>query len=87
MSAYFAPLVLAPIIIDAPGQYVTRNGEVVHVARSSGKHDFGCAGTYSNNVREHWHKSGRLFASRETVNDVVAKHHPSGRHHVSTAFS
>lgn len=73
-SAYFAPLVLLPTVIDGAGKYVTRCGESAEIAQSSHKHDFGCIGTYSNGTTERWHKSGRLFASRETANDVVAGH-------------
>jgi len=71
MSAYFAPLVAAPTIIDKPGQYVTRCGETVSIHRVSAKHDFGCRGTYQNGIAEGWHRSGRIMACRETANDVV----------------
>ena len=72
-SSYFASLVTQPVVIDGPGYYVTRSGEVVTVTKSSRKHDFGCVGAYGNDVAESWHKSGRILASRETANDVVAR--------------
>jgi hypothetical protein len=72
-SGYMWPLVTLPVVIDGPGYYVTRSGEVVTVAKPSLKHAFDCIGAYGNDVAESWHKSGRLLASRETANDVVAK--------------
>ena len=72
-NTYFIPLFFIPVIIDAPGEYITRCGEVVQVTQSSHRHNFGCIGTYSNNVREKWHKSGRIFATQESANDVVRK--------------
>lgn len=72
-SAYFVPLICLPAVIDGPGKYVTRCGEVVEIVKSSNRHDYGCTGTYSNNVAERWHKSGRIFATKETANDVVSK--------------
>lgn len=73
-QAYFAPFVVLPTVIGGPGKYVTRSGENIEIAKSSNRHDFGCVGSYSNKTTERWHKSGRLFASRETANDVVARH-------------
>lgn len=70
-SAYFAPLVLASIVIVTPGEYVTRCGETVNVTAASTRHDHGCVGQYPNGVREAWHRSGRIFASMETQNDIV----------------
>jgi hypothetical protein len=72
-SAYFAPLVTAPIVITDPGQYVTRGGEVVMVNKVSQKNDFGCRGQYQNGVRERWHRSGRIFAGQESMNDIVRR--------------
>lgn len=73
MSAYFVPLVLIPVVIDSPGKYLTRCGETVEIVASSHRHDFGCHGHYANGVRESWHKSGRIFASQQTANDIVAR--------------
>lgn len=71
-SAYFAPLVTKPVLIAAPGQYVTRCGEAVTIVKASSKHDFGCVGSYENGTPERWHKSGRIFAGIETENDIVS---------------
>jgi len=71
-SAYFAPLVTVSTVINAPGMYVTRCGEVVTIHAVSSRHDFGCHGAYPNGTAESWHRSGRLFASQETTNDIVA---------------
>lgn len=72
-ASYFVPLVVLPTVIDGPGSYFTRRGEVVDIACASRWHDFGCVGTYSCGTTERWHKSGRLFASKTTLNDVVAR--------------
>lgn len=72
MSAYFAPLVILPVVITAPGEYVTRDGERVTISKASSLHDFGCTGTYApSGETDHWHRSGRMFAGRESRNDIV----------------
>lgn len=74
--AYFAPLVLLPIVITEPGKYITRCGETVLIEHTSEKHDFGNRGFYSDTderIAERWHRSGRTNASRESNNDVVAR--------------
>jgi hypothetical protein len=71
--AYFAPLVTLPIIIDGPRSYITRCGDVVSITASSAKNDFGCIGAYQDGVKERWHRSGRINASRETSNDVIRR--------------
>lgn len=70
--AYFAPLVTLPAVITGPGEYLTRAGERVKVVVASRRHEFGCEGQYSTGQDEAWHKTGRLFASRETRNDIVS---------------
>lgn len=70
--ASFTSLVCLPIIITAPGVYVTRGGEVVTVETSSMGHYFGCWGQYSCGAAEFWHRSGRLYFGCETQNDIVA---------------
>ena len=72
MSSYFTPLVTLPAIITAPGSYRTRCGDVVRVDSVSTRHDFGCKGSYAGGPAESWHKSGRLLATSETRNDIVA---------------
>lgn len=70
-KAWYASLVTKPDIITAPGEYVTRSGETVTVTDASRRHDFRCIGTYSNGIREGWHKSGRLYFGIESKNDIV----------------
>lgn len=70
-SAYFASFVTLPIVIDRPGLYRTRSGDRAQVTAASQRNDFGCVGRYVGGPDERWHRSGRIFAGRETVNDVV----------------
>lgn len=77
-SAYFAPLVPLPVLITEPGYYETRRGEKVLVIKVSAKHDFKCVGYYLNpqgrkEIKERWHKSGRLFANQLSKNDIVKR--------------
>ena len=71
--APFSNFVCLPTVIDAPGYYLTRGGETVHIPSVSTKHDFNNHGIYSNGVSEAWHKSGRLYFGQESKNDIVAK--------------
>lgn len=71
--AYFAPLVTKPVIITGPGQYKTRNGDIVTIHKVSRAHDFGCGGHYSDDTYDSWHKSGRIFATSESQNDIVSR--------------
>lgn len=73
-AAYMAPLVVLPTVITEPGYYLTRSGEVVHVYSVSKQHNFDCFGAYQEDGQhDSWHKSGRVYASRETDIDIVAK--------------
>lgn len=72
-SSCFASLVTLPTVIDGPGEYLTRSGEVVTIHTATPNHTFGCVGTYSDGVIDGWHKSGRVFAMRETINDIISK--------------
>lgn len=74
-SAYFAPLVTLADIITEAGDYVTRAGERVTIEQVSTRHDFMCVGYYhdADRTRDGWHKSGRIYASKETQCDVVAR--------------
>jgi hypothetical protein len=72
-SAYFAPLVTLPVIIDTPGSYRTRCGDVVTIDVVTMSHAFHCRGVYPNGRLEDWHRSGRLYAGVESDNDVVTK--------------
>jgi len=71
-SSWFASLVPLPVLIAAPGEYITRSGEKVTVSFASLKHDFGCRGRYENGVSESWHKSGRILFTTETNNDIIS---------------
>lgn len=70
-SAYFAPLVTLPIVIDRPGLYRTRGGGRAQVTAASQRNDFGCVGRYVGGPNERWHRSGRIFAGIETENDII----------------
>lgn len=72
-SAYFAPLVLLERVITEPGRYLTRSGEGVTITATSAKHDFGNRGFYDSGQADGWHHSGRIYATRETPNDIVSK--------------
>lgn len=70
-KAYFTSLVPLAIVIATPGDYVTRGGETVKIRTSSNEHKFGCLGRYACGTSDSWHRSGRIFSSRETQNDIV----------------
>lgn len=72
-SSYFVPLFSKPVLVDAPGEYVTRSGEKVTVQKVSTAHNFGCRGTYANGAHERWHKSGCLFSSWPSPHDLVSR--------------
>jgi len=73
-SAYFASFILLEVIIDAPGEYVTRCGDRVTIEKESTRHDFGCIGRYDDcGTQERWHKSGRLLAGQLSPNDIVSR--------------
>lgn len=74
MTTYFIPLFSLPAIVVEPGHYLTRAGESVQVERISSRHDFNCIGRYSSSgTAERWHKTGRIMATSETVNDIVKR--------------
>lgn len=76
-SAYFAPLVLLPTVIDSPGRYRTRGGEIVIIDTAPTHirhHAHDCFGTYeAEGIRDRWHRSGRIYAGMECENDIVGK--------------
>lgn len=86
--AYFAPLVTLPKIITAPGKYLTRCGETVMIDAASPKPYFNCSfdchGRYSDGIIEHWHSTGRIYATSETKNDIVK---PKPRRSVRAAYA
>ena len=71
--AYFAAFVAKPVIITAPGRYLTRSGQTIEVTKSSDWHDFGCKGQYPCGMNDRWHKSGRLYAAMDSHNDIVSR--------------
>lgn len=72
-SADFRPLVTLPLVIDSPGEYLTRCGEIVLIDLVSTKHNFGCVGVYASGLLDRWHKSGRLYFDARSDNDIVQK--------------
>jgi len=73
-TAYFTPLVSLPFIIDEPGKYVTRGGNLVTITKVSRMHDFNCCGFYDGfDIKDRWHKSGRSYSSVVCGNDIVSK--------------
>ncbi|AIZ94966.1 hypothetical protein BIZ95_gp34 [Pseudomonas phage vB_PaeP_MAG4] len=72
-----------PVLIDRPGNYVTRDGSRVVIFTVTERPEgysmmtFDARGSYTrvNNTAkpECWHISGRLHAFREHPKDVVAK--------------
>ena len=69
----FASLVTLPVVIDAPGAYLTRGGERVEIFHVVSRHAFACRGRYSCGVNDQWHPSGRLYFGTLSNNDVVSK--------------
>lgn len=72
-KAWFSSLVTKNVVIAEPGEYITRGGEKVAIIKASSNHDFGCRGKYATGQRDNWHKSGHVFFSKESVNDIVSK--------------
>ena len=72
-SARYSAFIGLDVVIDAPGKYLTRCGEVVEIAKASIRYEFGCFGVYSNKVKERWRKSGRLYFGSECPNDIVRR--------------
>jgi hypothetical protein len=70
-ACFLAPLVCLPVVITANGKYLTRSGEVVEVTVVSNNQDLGCKGTYSTGQADSWHRSGRLFSMKHSMNDIV----------------
>ena len=71
-SSYYAPLVVLPVIITTPGEYITRGGERVTISKTSSLNDHGCVGVYAvNGISDAWHRSGRIYAGMESLNDIV----------------
>lgn len=61
------------MIINEPGFYETRAGEKVEIFGILAT-TFGCVGTYLEaDIKDSWHKSGRLYFGQECENDIVRK--------------
>lgn len=74
MSAYCYPFIFQEVIIDGPGEYLTRGGERVTIDQASSSLSFDCAGRYADcGTQDRWSKSGRLFAGTLSQNDIVAR--------------
>lgn len=71
--AWFAALVVLPVVIDAPGEYVTRCGERVTIEVAVHSCSFACLGRYPCGTRDYWHESGRLYFDALSANDIVSK--------------
>lgn len=70
-ACYRSSFILHPVIITAPGQYITRKGEPVEITHIG---TFWCHGCYlDDDLRDMWPKCGRMFASQETIFDIVRK--------------
>lgn len=59
------------VIIKHPGEYLTRKGEVVRIETVAAGRQFACKGVYSCGTVDHWHRSGRLYVGRESINDIT----------------
>jgi len=67
-----------PLIVDGPGTYVTRGGDLVTVEAISTHRSYGyqnrADGHYSNGIRETWScRGGRVLPYGESCNDIVSK--------------
>lgn len=69
-SPYFSPSL--PEIVTCNGFYVTRQGEVVEILQKSEAVPQFFAGRYSSGVYDMWHKSGRMFPSTDSDNDIIS---------------
>jgi hypothetical protein len=70
MTLYGFKFLFFPTIIDEVGTYITRCGEEVQIDYFLNHEGWGA---YSNNVKEHWHISGRVWPHKECDNDIVRK--------------
>ncbi len=70
--SYFSPCL--PVIITAPGKYLTRCGEIVEITNTDARGQLGCAGTYPCGLKDRWNKSGRLYYSTLSSNDIISNY-------------
>lgn len=68
------PHYLLPVIVERPGEYLTRAGDLVRVTAVVGRGVFTAwvRGEYEDGTREAWRTSGRIFENVESSNDIVA---------------
>lgn len=71
MSSFLSTLNALPVMIDRPGLYRTRSGEIVTVSCHSPRRAFEWSGAYPNGIAERWHRSGRAMPWSESGNDIV----------------
>jgi hypothetical protein len=71
-QANFAGLVPLNTVITSPGQYLTRGGETVTINKATTDHKFGCHGAYASGALDCWHRSGRLYFTLESPNDIIS---------------
>ena len=73
--AYMCPLIPLPTFITGLGKYLTREGELIVIDAVSDLNcsKFTCHGTYPDGCPDTWHRSGRLFANKKSMNDIVVK--------------
>lgn len=69
----YTPLVCLPVVIDAPGKYRTRAGEIVTIDSTGFQGRYNSSGRYASGQFDRWHRSGRLFRSMLSGNDIIAK--------------
>lgn len=61
-----------PVVVDAPGAYVTRGGEPVTVTRVVGNRVYGSYDRHG--IAERWSaRGGRVLPFTESRNDIVGK--------------
>ena len=71
-ACYYAALVVLPVVIFQPGEYITRCGEKVTVVTMGGASSK-CKGSYPCAIPEAWHRSGRIYSGMLSDNDIVSK--------------
>lgn len=71
MGWYWVSLCVLPVVVSQPGKYETRCGEVVEVYAIDSRYPHLVHGHYPSGIQESWHESGRIFAGRETDNDII----------------
>lgn len=68
-SRFFA----SPEIIDAPGKYWTRGGEVVEIISKNKFGSFGWKGVFPNGIVDSWHRGGFFCYHSQSDHDILQK--------------